>query len=531
MINLLVKDFKLLFAKETTRKGTILSWIFSALMMIIFLLIETFIFYSVLNKIKNYDQAPVAFLGTFLFIISILMIFGALIQAKKLFFNDKDIQSLSSFPIPSANIVFSKLILLWIIQCAFGLLFTYPLFVSYGIVFKKVVFYYYIVLFYPFLMCFFQIGIALILLYPFKWITDFLKTHLLLQFFFSLLFSFGFCFLYKEILDLFVSLLANNQLESIFSISFLNFIISLKKYIVPINFLMDVMILSKGRSFLYFFCISVGVLFLGLTIAIYAYHRFCKNSFLKSPKEHHSHPCKIRSLNRALIHKELILLLKNTDHLFSFNNLLVVQPFLAYLVISSLNRIFSIGSFTYYLTFLPNFIPLLDILLVILFSLTIGQGANQFIRQEGKNTRLMKYIPVLPLRQLFFKVIIPFAFSSISLFVTYIVLLATSTISLMTFFFGFILCEILLTLFILISLMEELKQSRNHTRTYLFTNIYSYLLPTAYFVLTMILSYFGVSAVLIYLLGILLFALLGLPFVIHLKRKLENLFMDLEVIN
>lgn len=531
MLNLLVKDFKLLLNQEKTKKETIFSWLFNAFILLIFLLIETFIFYSVLVKIKAYDQAPLSFFVIFLSIISILMIFSALIQAKKLFFNEKDIQTLASFPLSNATIILSKMVLLWISQCLLGLLFTYPLFIAYGMVFKKVIFYYYMVLFYPFLMSFFHIGMAFLFLYPFKWICDFLKSHLLIQFILSLFLSFGFCFFYKEILDLFVGLLANNQLESLFSVSFLKQIVHVKEYIVPVNFLIDMMLLSKTKSFLFFICISLGVFLLGTTIVIFAYRHFIKSQWMKPKSAKKKQVCKIKPIQQALVKKELILLFKDSDHLFSFNNLLIIQPFLTYLVIASLNKIFTTGSFSYYLAFLPNFIPVIDVLLVILFSLTISQGANQFIQQEGRNVRLMKYIPVSFYKQLMIKMLLPLSFSTLSLFLTFLVLWTTRILSWVNVLFGFILCELFLIFFVMLSLFEEMKQYNHRGRSFLFSSIYTYLLPIVYFVLALVLSYVGLSSILIYSLSILVFFALVFPFVFHFKQKVSQLFIDLEVMN
>ena len=54
MLNLLAKDFKLIFAKKDSVKKQVLSSIFSVLVIAILIAIETFIFQVLLNKIKNY---------------------------------------------------------------------------------------------------------------------------------------------------------------------------------------------------------------------------------------------------------------------------------------------------------------------------------------------------------------------------------------------------------------------------------------------------------------------------------------------
>ena len=54
MLSLLAKDFKLIFARKDSISKTILSAIFSVLVVAILIAIETFIFQVILTKIKNY---------------------------------------------------------------------------------------------------------------------------------------------------------------------------------------------------------------------------------------------------------------------------------------------------------------------------------------------------------------------------------------------------------------------------------------------------------------------------------------------
>ena len=138
---------------------------------------------------------------------------------------------------------------------------------------------------------------------------------------------------------------------------------------------------------------------------------------------------------KALIKKELILLAKNPSYTFSFTGLLIIQPFLALLVIQSLNIIFTTGIFAYYISVVPNFIPLMDILLLMLFTLIISQGASQYISMEEKNIKVIKTIPVKVETQLAIKVFIPLILSEISFIVTLFVLLIGKEISIITFLF------------------------------------------------------------------------------------------------
>ena len=128
MLSLIAKDFKLMFANKSGLKTKILSWIFSVVVGLLFIAIETFVFVTILNKIKIYENAAVPFFSVFLFIISMMLIVFAVYNTKKLFFDEEDVKYLASFPISNSKKVLSKLIFLLLIQYAANLIFTTPLF-------------------------------------------------------------------------------------------------------------------------------------------------------------------------------------------------------------------------------------------------------------------------------------------------------------------------------------------------------------------------------------------------------------------
>lgn len=532
MINLLMKDLKLLFASETNTKKRIISSIFNVLIFICFVSLETFLFTKILQKIKIYKNAPIAFFTLFLFIISILMIFLGLIQAKKLLFNKKDIEQLTYHPIKNSQIILSKLFFLFLIHYATGLLFTYPLFLSYGIIFKKMTIFYYLALFYPLLTFFFEIGIALIFVFPYKLLTDYLKQHLILQFIVAIVLLFAFCYAYSKVLTVFITLVANNNLDALFNVTSINQIIKMRKFFIPVNFLVDMFLLSSSSSVLPFVCIAFGIFLMGVCISIAAFNYFRKLQIQKSKVNMNAeHTLKQTSITKALIKKELILITKNSSYIFSFTGLLIIQPFLVFLVISALNTIFRSGLFLYYTAILPNFVPLLDILLIMMFTLIINQGANNYISMEEKNIRLMKMIPVNPKKQLLIKVMIPFVCSTVSLLLSLILFLSTQIISLKTFLFGFILTMMVLTIFNIVSLLEELKIKRNKPKNIFWSTFYSYLLPFIFFFVSLLLSFFKVNIYVVFVISMVIIALIGLPFIIALPKKVNRLFLELEVVN
>ena len=232
-----------------------------------------------------------------------------------------------------------------------------------------------------------------------------------------------------------------------------------------------------------------------------------------------------------LIKKELVLLFKDSNNIFSFTGLLVVQPFLMYLVVSSLNGVFSSGTFQYYILAMPQFIPLLDVVLIMLFTLIINSGANNYITVEKNTMKIMKTIPVSYVTQLLIKVLVPFVASLISLLISELVLLIFGVVSFQTFIFSLLLTIVMLLIFELVSLREELNIRMNKPRSSFLSSLYSYLLPILFFVVTLLSTNNGIDVKLAYLIGLITIIILGIPFMYKLKSKTASLFIDLEVVN
>ena len=529
MLNLLAKDFKIMFAKQGKKSKKVLSIIAEVLLFALFVALETFIFTMILKKIKNYNNAPGAFLTIFLTCVSILMIVLNIGRANKLFFNEKDIEQLINHPVSSDEIIISKLILLLITHYITSLILVYPLFISYGLIVGKTMWYYYIILFYPIFSFFFEVGIALLLVYPYKLFRDFLNKHIIAEFVTSIVIMVGLAFAYSQVLKLFMQLVTNNNLNILFSVKNINLILDIRQYLVPINFLTDIFINGYSRSLWPLISISLGVFILGLAISIFAFNYFRSYKF----QEKHSKikELKVRPVKQELLRKEFFLLFKDENYIFSFTGLLIIQPFLMYLVIDSLNKVFSTGAYVYYMTLFPAFVPILDIVIILLFTVLISSGANQYITMEKNTIKIIKTIPVSYKVQLGIKVIIPFAFSFISLVISLLVLVFTGALHIVTFAFALILSILLLAIFDAISLIEELNIKNDKPRQTLYSSLVSYGLPILFFIVSFGLSLLKLNIFIIYAIGIVIFIGLMVYLVIFLKKNLANKFMELEVVN
>lgn len=530
MLTLLIKDFRLMFSKERRNAKSAVKAILLALFIGCFIGIEIFLFSAILKKIENFSEAPSTFTMIFLFVISVFMTASAVFQAKKLFFNEQDIKQLATHPVTNGKMILSKLIFLVFIHYATSFLFEYPIFVAYGLIYHKPLIFYYTSLFYPLIAGIFEIGIGLILVYPIRMLLEFLKKHVVLEFILSVALIFGLMIPYSKVLNMFVNLVTNNEITLLFTEQSMAVMSQFSKYAIPVNFLTDFFIMKKASALLTYLAIAGGIFVLGLSITIYSFHHVRNVTTATKPKKT-KFAYKKRSQIYGLVKKEMILLTKNPDYIFSFSGLLVVQPFLLYLIVVAMNAIFSSGTFLYYTTLFPNFVPLVDVFLVIMITIIINSGANQYISMEEKTVKNLKTIPIGYRQQLLVKVLLPLSMTTLSLFVSVLVLLISGVISLLSAIFAFLLSLVVVMVFDIISLREELKIRHGKPRSSYLSNLFSYILPLAYIAMVMFLSYNGFSLLIMYLMGVLLFALIGLPQVIIVKKHMGDWFMELEAIN
>ena len=376
----------------------------------------------------------------------------------------------------------------------------------------------------------FEIGVGLIFVYPVRMLLEYLKKHVVLEFALAVVLMVGLIIPYAKVLNMFVNLVTNNEIALIFTEESMAALANFGKYAVPVNFLTDFFIMKRSSALLTYLAIAGGILVFGLSITIYSYNRVRNITATSKPKQH-KFEYKKRSQIYGLAKKEVILLTKNPDYIFSFSGLLVVQPFLLYLIVVAMNAIFSSGTFLYYTTLFPNFVALIDVFLVIMITLIINSGANQYIAMEEKTIKNLKTIPVGYRKQLLVKVLLPLSMSVASLLVSILVLLIGGVVSVLTAAFAFLLSVVVVLVFDVISMQEELKIRHGRPRSSYLSNLFSYIMPLSYIAMVMVLSYSGFSLLLMYLMGVLLFALMGLPPFIVLKKRMGNWFMELEAIN
>lgn len=525
MKTLLLKDFRLFFSGGSLKKKIITLGI-KLLFILVFVAILLFMLVGILNKIKIYEDAEQAFMSFALFIISIILMLSFVVRANKLFFNKNDIELTSKFPIRNRDIIISKLIFLlgnYFIVC---FLFTYPLFVAYGIITKESIGFYFITMLYPIVTFFFDMGIALILLCPYTLVKNKLKNHFVMRFICYFVILSIATYLYSKVLTVYVNLVAGGDVLTLFTQATINRFKSFMVFELPASPFIKV-IVDKQYKFLAFLPLNLVVFVIGVVIST-LFYKHNKNALIVSKEKKLNDNYKICSNNKTLIKKEFSILTKNDNYIISFVCLLLIQPFLAYLIINSLNLIFRTGAFAYYISLVPNFITLLDILLLILFTLIINQGATNYIQMEEKTITIMKMIPVRYKTQLLIKMIIPFTLSFISFFITALVLFISKGINIEIFFVSLVLVPLILFIYDSICLYEELKIRSNKPRNYFTSSLYSYILPILFFLVSVVLACIGLNIYIIYIISTLLMLGMGIYFIVDIFKNMEKNFILIE---
>lgn len=530
MLNLIIKDFKTMLGSKQNLYQRVATAIFTLVFFCAFIIVELFLFRTILKQIGNINGAKESFLTVFLFVTTIILTISGLFNAKRLFFDNKDIEQLSYRPVSNTQIIVSKLAYLFFIHCLASLIFEYPLLVAYGQLANRAPIFFFKCIFYPVATFFFQMGIGLMLVYPVWLLIKFLKKHFLIELGFSLVIIFGLALCYSYVLDVFIKLVSKNGLVLLFSEEAIAKVISFRRFAVPVNFLLDIFVNNSKLSFLPFFAVSLGIFGMGLSVAIYAYN-YVRNISLTPAKTHKKRTYKPVSVKKALIKKELALITKNSNYIFSFTGLLIVQPLLLTFVIRSMNASLTAGTLQYFTALIPGLTSYVDLLFIMLFTVIINQGANNYITMEKRTIKQMKTMPVKFSTQLFIKVSIPFIMSMISLLVSVIALMASKTVPFTTGLFGFIISACLLFIFDVVSLWEELSIRHLRARSTTFSSLISYLLPFVFAVSAIILSYLKVPNVLTILGGLLMIVLVGIAPVIVIFKNSGKLFLDLEAIN
>ena len=527
MLNLMFKDLRRLFATKGKLSHRIFTTLVKIISVAIFVAVESYIYYQVVSNISKFEGAVVAFSSLFLFVLSLIMVVMDLFQAEKLFFDEKDAFYLSKLPITKGKIVVSKLILLFFLHYGMTLVLVYPILVSYGIYKTAIPFYYILGLLYPLITFFFEGGIALALVYPFHRLKARLMKSPLTMFVISVVLMAVFAIIYGWILNMFISLVANQGVNSFLTEESMGVLSAARKYFVIATYLVDTFFLNASRSLITAIFISLVAFVVGMVILLIFYGRRPAVHDNKKPAKPLSH--KEHSPFFALVKKEALILFRDADGLFGYTGLLIVQPYLCYLVCFALNTLFTTGAIAYDMAMFPGFATVVLLFTYLFFVAVTSFGANDYLTREGNALRIGKTIPVSPWVQTAAKILTPFLASFLSLLVTVVVLMATGLLAPTTGLLALAMAILFLSLLVLLQFREEMKRKPGAVTSRFVSTTLSYALPISLLGLGLLFGYLGWSVTLLCGLFLGLEAVLLIPYTIRFMLRLNRSWAAMEV--
>ena len=540
LIELLHKEYKENFSTSDKPFKKVMKIIGGIIGLALLIALEVFIFFRLDAKLTQFSKyGSLDFLILFLVILLCVSIISSVIKGRGIFYKKVDSAITLRLPLDYDSVIASKTIIIYLNNLFLNIIISLPLLITYGVIqgMKTTVIpqYYVLCILYPIIISFFSCGVVLLILPLYNKIYNFLKKYFSLQIIVASILVIGLCFLYQQVLNLFVNLLNDAQFDSIISEGFINTLREIIVYFFPVSGLVNVINFNNSTSNL---LISLGVVLGTLIIGFFAngafYNRYLKKEFSSDHKNTKSKKragfCKVLPLKKALLRKEFVLLFRNSNYIFSYTSLLVMQPFLAFAVISSLNKLMY-SNMQMLLVYFPELINGINVVLLLLFSSVILSSALDYYSREESCLKVVKTIPIDPYLMSKIKLIIPTVFSVFSFVLTLLVLLIAKEITVLCFFITLIeglLIQGCLSLGGLYIDLYKLDDSSNKNISFLSTVI-SLVLPLTIFALHVLMMYFGVSSALIYISQILLIGILFVVLLISFNKVVSKKFIKMRV--
>lgn len=531
IVELLFKEFRL----QRKEEGTALSFqvlkavlVFSGAILLAVLL--AFLTNALYDKLLPYSYiAPFAVLCFFLFLIFLLAIFEGATRARKTLFDERDRMVTAPLPISRFQRSLSKFLYVFLMQWIELSVLSIPLLVTFGVKVNFPYWYHMMSLVYTFILAFVSTGIAFVLSFVFQICHLYLKDRNLIQFLLSCGIVIALCYAYQVFLDLFLVALSDGSLTGTLSPDFVDGLTASNFYMWPVYNMLDLFwgrdnVLSNSLiivGFLLFF-VTAGLLSADVALSK-------RLPLFEGKKEIDVEHFAIDSPRKALWKKELLLLFKDSANTFSYTSVLIMLPFLSFVVLSSLDVMLR-TNLSLFLTYFPSTLDAVFLSLILFFVGIVNSGNALKPSAEGKGLAVTKTLPYHPLQVLSVKLLCPFALSSLSLLISLVVLLSTGIISWQIFLLGLFLGLLLVFSMNLLSLLGDLHDlSDRELKLSFLSSLASYLVPTLELVLGLVLSFLRTPQDALYGYFVLPGLLLLLPVPFARPKVVERLYRRMEV--
>lgn len=530
MINkLFLREFKSSRLMGLPLWRRILSVSLNVVLFAAFIVLEVFVYTNLSSKLDVYVNFNKNLLIILMFGVSII---GIVYQSKlimdALFSNKNELIILGPKPIKRSQILIGKLLYVFIKGLIFNYLIGLPLLVCYGILKDLTAAWYFNSIFVMLFLSMFELAVSALIVIPIRFVLIWLKKYIILLIIGSIIISLLLALLYSQFLNLFISLIQNSDLDSLFTEENMQKLTHFASNIYPYR---NLILMGEGTN-------VAGNLSAGLAIIIgtfavsytclyfyYGYYTKHNQEIFKDKKK--LRKCKTTSPILALIKKELMLTFDNSDGVFSYFSLIVIQPFLIYLVISAINIIFNTGDLNYIKTLFPQFCLMIDTLLVLVFISIINSTSSVSLNKEKDMVLRLKVIPISAKVQFTIKMAVPFFISSLSYLATSIILVATDEIEpvsgIMLFFIG----ELVLISLNISSVISDLKSANENS---IVSIMIDFLLPVVFALVSGVLLFLtDMSTVLYFGIILLLEFILSTTLIIIFYLKIDKMLIKFKL--
>lgn len=530
MIHLVEKEFKINPPIISLRKDRLVSSLLSFFLVGIMIFVSTYMFVLLYRKFDTYNAA-LPFATIYLFGLSLLVLFYAIFQTRKTYFNSLDYSITVSRPIDVFVLLSSKALYLFMNLLIFEVILFAPHYIAFGQMSGLSISYYYMVILACLFHTLFDLAVALLLVSLVEILYRFLKRNVFVQVGLIILVMLGATFLYSTILNTFLNLLNDSSMSYLFNNSNIALINQLTNYLYPDVFLSRSLLTVSYQGIFSYLLISVGVFFLSIILLYFLYPRVVALSLekdrLQKEKRH-----KITSPRKALFKKELILLTRDSDNLYNFTGLVLVAPLLTYLVLNGLNEAFRSGIFSVYSSILPNFMESINILIVLLFSSLITLSGSSLIKTEHKSIRIIKYLPHPIKNQIYIKMALVGIATLFTNVVSLVLLLSFKEIDITLFIFLLIAAVFLNLSLIIISFRSEILNFRKINNENALASFLALIIPIVIVAFNIIISLvIPLKPILLYVVNAIIIIGIFAFTSIYLKKNFQRDLEHLEVIN
>ena len=530
---LILKEFKQnSFLNKKGIISKIVSLFSSLILLALFITLEVLLYINVFDKLYVYTSLNDSLFIIISFILFIFGIFSAVAFLYSAFFkNAKEKIILGTSPASPYDIILAKSISVYFKLLVYIFSTIFALSIAYGLK-SEVDFLFYVLMFFASLvLAFLCETIGTILLIPFNEFKKFINRFKIFSFILMIVVLIGLAFLYGAILNLFVNLIRNDDIGSLFTTDRVELLKNISTYLYPIFNCID---FSKCNEMNVHFTIVLAIMIFTFVIAMFAFKKYLSSYYSgaidkKASKNKNTYSIKLTSINSALIKKELSLALSNNDGIFSYISLIILEPFVVFSVISAVNLIFSTGNLNYISTLFPSIFLTVDVLLILLFLSVINTTSSISLIKEKNTLLVMKTMPVSYFKQLLFKAMVPSIISSCSYLLTLVLLVSFGEVTWIDFLFLIVVGLLSIVLLNTFNLFNDLKSK---SASSFLSMLISYVFPVVAVVLGAVLSLLVDGTILetsIFFVSIIALEIIVLLcFIVKIKSRVTNLFIRYE---